>query len=303
VMLLVAADVDSDGDIDLAVINNPKARIDFLLQRGKGESIGDDAATRLSGRSVNELLDEVHFRRGSFPTEQKVSSLAFADPERRRQERPRLRRRLGQGDGGLPREEGPARQGELRRPGPLRPRRAEQRAGGGALRRPRRRRPHRPARAREEEDLRLPAGGGRQARRGRGAPERDQLARRLRARRPRRRQAARPGLREVGGRRAAALPHEPRRRRARARAPLPLHRDPQLRAHRSRPRRPRRRGRRPPPQRPPRAARVRGRGDAGEEGRAAPLRAAHRRLRRAEGREGRATSCSPTSTATAAPSC
>jgi hypothetical protein len=78
VVLLQAGDFDSDGDIDLAVINNPKARIDFLLQRKPGEPLGDDAATRTSGR-VNELVDETNFRRDSFPTEQKVSSFALGD--------------------------------------------------------------------------------------------------------------------------------------------------------------------------------------------------------------------------------
>jgi hypothetical protein len=76
---LQAADVDSDGDTDLVVINNAKARIDFLLQRAPGEALADDAATRTSGTSVNEMPDELHFRRDSFPTEQKVSSLAFGD--------------------------------------------------------------------------------------------------------------------------------------------------------------------------------------------------------------------------------
>ncbi len=76
---LQSADVDSDGDQDLVVINNAKARIDFLLQRAPGEALGDDAATRTSGNSVNEVPDELHFRRDSFPTEQKVSSLAIGD--------------------------------------------------------------------------------------------------------------------------------------------------------------------------------------------------------------------------------
>jgi hypothetical protein len=67
-----------DGDRPV-VINNAKARIDFLLQRAPGEALGDDAATRTGGTSVNEMPDELHFRRDSFPTEQKVSSLAFGD--------------------------------------------------------------------------------------------------------------------------------------------------------------------------------------------------------------------------------
>ena len=76
---LEAADVDSDGDVDLVVINNPKARIDFLLQRAPGEPLPDDASTRLPGTSANEMPDEVHFRRDSFPAEQKVSSVAVGD--------------------------------------------------------------------------------------------------------------------------------------------------------------------------------------------------------------------------------
>ncbi len=75
---LTAADVDSDGDLDLAVINNSKARIDFLLQRSAGEPVRDSAATQ-AGEGMNDFPDEVHFGRESFATEQKVSSLAIAD--------------------------------------------------------------------------------------------------------------------------------------------------------------------------------------------------------------------------------
>lgn len=76
---LAAEDVDTDGDLDLVVVNNPKARIDFLLQRAPGEPLPDDASTRLPGNSVNDLQDEVHFKRDSFPTEQKVSSVTVGD--------------------------------------------------------------------------------------------------------------------------------------------------------------------------------------------------------------------------------
>jgi len=78
VFRLLAADVDSDGDSDLAVVNNPKARIDFLLQRKPGEALKPSQATQ-AGEKTNDYADEVHFDRESFPTEQKVSSLAIAD--------------------------------------------------------------------------------------------------------------------------------------------------------------------------------------------------------------------------------
>jgi hypothetical protein len=75
---LLAADVDSDGDTDLAIINNPKARLDFLLQRQPGEALRASKATD-AGEGANDFADEVHFERDSFPTDQKVSSLAIGD--------------------------------------------------------------------------------------------------------------------------------------------------------------------------------------------------------------------------------
>lgn len=75
---LLPADVDSDGDTDLALINNPKARLDFLLQRQPGEALRASQATEI-GDGANDFADEVHFERESFPTDQKVSSLAIGD--------------------------------------------------------------------------------------------------------------------------------------------------------------------------------------------------------------------------------
>ncbi|MGQ0551616.1 MAG: FG-GAP repeat domain-containing protein [Planctomycetota bacterium] len=69
---LLAADVDGDGFRDLAVINNARARIELLLRREA--QAGTEQPSRL-----NELPDEVNFRRESYPTEERVLSLAVAD--------------------------------------------------------------------------------------------------------------------------------------------------------------------------------------------------------------------------------
>src|SRR5688572_1912281 len=53
VFRLLAADVDSDGDNDLAVVNNPKARLDFLLQRKPGEPLKSSQATQ-AGEKTND---------------------------------------------------------------------------------------------------------------------------------------------------------------------------------------------------------------------------------------------------------
>jgi hypothetical protein len=70
----LAIDVDGDGNGDLAVINNSKAKIEFLLHRKEGESLEDEDL-----ELVNELPDEVWFRRESLAIEQRVWALAMAD--------------------------------------------------------------------------------------------------------------------------------------------------------------------------------------------------------------------------------
>ena len=71
---LRAGDVSGDGVADLAVVNNGKARIELLVHRGADEPVAEEQAELL-----NELPDEVFFRRRSLPTEQKVWALELAD--------------------------------------------------------------------------------------------------------------------------------------------------------------------------------------------------------------------------------
>ena len=70
---LTAADLDGDGKGDLLMINNPRARIEFMLQSEDGPSAAP------AKDLLNELPDEVYFKRDSYPIEEKVSSIAVAD--------------------------------------------------------------------------------------------------------------------------------------------------------------------------------------------------------------------------------
>jgi hypothetical protein len=74
---LTAGDLDGDGRGDLAVINNAKARIELLMQRRGDEDPSQTFEAELD--RINELPDELWFRRDALPTEEKVSSLATAD--------------------------------------------------------------------------------------------------------------------------------------------------------------------------------------------------------------------------------
>lgn len=70
---LASGDLNGDGHGDLAFVNNGKARIELLLFRGD-EPLEDEEL-----ELINELPDEVHFRRESIPTEQRVWALALSD--------------------------------------------------------------------------------------------------------------------------------------------------------------------------------------------------------------------------------
>jgi len=68
-----AADFDSDGLVDLAVVNNAKARIDLLLQRREGTFTAPDPDER------NVPADDPLFEKRSLLTEKRVSSMVVGD--------------------------------------------------------------------------------------------------------------------------------------------------------------------------------------------------------------------------------
>jgi len=68
-----AADFDSDGLVDLAVVNNAKARIDLLLQRKEGTFTAPDPEAR------NVPADDPLFEKRSLLTEKRVFSMAVGD--------------------------------------------------------------------------------------------------------------------------------------------------------------------------------------------------------------------------------
>lgn len=75
---LCSGDLNGDGAGDLALVNNGAARIELLLHRAEGEDSSDDPV--LVGQDlINELPDELHFRRKSIAAEEKVTALLLHD--------------------------------------------------------------------------------------------------------------------------------------------------------------------------------------------------------------------------------
>lgn len=68
-----AADFDADGLVDLAIVNNAKARIDLLLQRKAGSFTAPDP----EGKNVP--ADDPLFEKKSLLTEKRVSAMAVGD--------------------------------------------------------------------------------------------------------------------------------------------------------------------------------------------------------------------------------
>ncbi|MBI4879474.1 MAG: VCBS repeat-containing protein [Planctomycetes bacterium] len=75
--MLTAADLDGDGCSELAIVNNDRAKIELFFKAVEGGDLGDVEAP--DPERVNELADEVFFRRKAHATEEKVTSLAVAD--------------------------------------------------------------------------------------------------------------------------------------------------------------------------------------------------------------------------------
>ncbi len=75
--MLTAADLDGDGCFELAIVNNDRAKIELFYKAEEGGDLGDVEAP--DPQKVNELADEVYFRRKAHATEEKVTSLALAD--------------------------------------------------------------------------------------------------------------------------------------------------------------------------------------------------------------------------------
>jgi hypothetical protein len=74
---LVAQDIDGDGRVDLAVLNNDRARIELLYQRRPGEKPQERRMTGLD--RWQPVLDDAPFRRQSLATGIRMFALALGD--------------------------------------------------------------------------------------------------------------------------------------------------------------------------------------------------------------------------------
>ncbi len=75
---LVAADLDGDKRLDLAVLNNDRARIDLLFQRAPGEKDPPGLRQAVTGR-WDPVLEDARFRKGAIVTGQSMWALAAGD--------------------------------------------------------------------------------------------------------------------------------------------------------------------------------------------------------------------------------
>lgn len=73
---LRSADLDGDGRPDLAVVNNARSKITFLLNQN---GVVPEARSRPAKREVNELPPDARFRVESIASEKRISALVVAD--------------------------------------------------------------------------------------------------------------------------------------------------------------------------------------------------------------------------------
>jgi hypothetical protein len=74
---LKAVDLNTDGKIDLAVVNNARSKITLLINRTGETNLPDTKI--VTKRDLNELPPDARFRIESLASEKRISSLAIAD--------------------------------------------------------------------------------------------------------------------------------------------------------------------------------------------------------------------------------
>ncbi len=78
---VTSGDLNGDGLNDLVLVNNPKSKIEFLMQRGK-DAPPKKSEDDVNERRVNDLEDETYFARESHPTEERVYAVVVRDLDR-----------------------------------------------------------------------------------------------------------------------------------------------------------------------------------------------------------------------------